>query len=522
MNNATNTITSVKVSDPVQHSEGMNKYTSYRVDVRSSEQPNTINNPDDVFQNAGYSAVLRRYSDFLWLYTRLHKEKAGGVIPPLPEKQAVARFSSSFIEERRAKLEQFLRRVAVHPELYDAPSLDTFLRADDVTFHAAKNVKGQGDSMMMSVAAYPSISPTLNAPPKKDGIKKWFAETKTSIAGDLVRSPDDDLFLEVERYIERLEKQMKNVSLQASNLVKKGKEISNGLFEFGLAFNILGQSEADELGNALVKMGATADELSTLTMEEAEKEMIEFDEPLKDYIKTIHAVKLALQRRHEKRLTYTTCLSEVTVKRANVHKFRSTPGSEAKAYGAEMSLKRGEVAADAARDEFATVSQRVLREVDRFKREKGDEMKRVVLAYITAQIEYNKKMEQVWANLLPQMESLAVSSTDPNVNGNTNGNVHDNTNGNATNGEPNGTINENGTHSLPETAPSNIEGEVEDMAQPMHQHQHHHLQHSQQASSSHIYQAGLSHNQNMIGVEGSGIQYRDMNAYPGYSNMSRT
>merc|ERR1712038_1301639 len=73
-------------------------------------------------------------------------------------------------------------------------------------------------------------------PPKKDGIKKWFAETKTSISGDLVRSPDDDLFAEIESYIDGVEKQMKNVQGQATALVKKGKEIAHGLFEFGIAF----------------------------------------------------------------------------------------------------------------------------------------------------------------------------------------------------------------------------------------------------------------------------------------------
>ena len=305
-------------------------------------------------------------------------------------------------------LERFLRRVAVHPELYDAACLDTFLRADDVNFHAAKNAKGgvTDTSMMMSMSVFPNSGMPNPPPPKKDGIKKWFAETKTSIAGDLVRSPDDDLFVEIDRYIDGLEKQMKNVQQQASGLVKKGKEIANGLFDFGLAFNVLGQSEADDLGHALTKMGTAADELSAVSMSHSEKEMAQFEEPLKDYLKTIHAVKLALQQRHEKRLTYTTCLSEVNTKRANLNRLRATPGAQAKAYGAEMSLKRGEAAADVARDEFATVSQRVLREMDRFKREKGDEMRRVVLDYITLQIEYNKKMEQVWADLLPKLEAI--------------------------------------------------------------------------------------------------------------------
>ncbi len=518
----------------------MNKYTSYRVDVRSSPEqqqqpqpPNNNNNlSDDVFQTTHYSAVLRRYSDFLWLYERFHKEKPGAIVPPIPDKQAVARFSASFIEDRRMKLEQFLRRVAVHPELYDAPSLDTFLRADDVTFHAAKNSKSGGgvggqtqDGMMMSIA-YPSssgvggstmaashvggmVSTGLTAP-KKDGIKKWFAETKTSIAGDLVRSPDDDLFLEIDRYVDRLEKQMKNVSAQASNLVKKSKEISNGFYEFGSAFNTLGQSEADELGNALMKMGSTADQLSNVTMEEAEKEMIEFEEPLKDYLKTIHAVKLALQRRHEKRLTYTTCLSEVNTKRTNLAKFRATPGAEAKAYGAEMSLKRGEAAADAARDEFATVSQRVLREVDRFKREKGDEMKHVVLEYVSAQIEYNKKMEQLWANLLPQLECLAVDSEK---------NVANSSNRQMGGGPVKSAVSNNGHINGTSSESHIVETEVEDMPQPPHpQLPHQQTTIPQPSANGPMYNASLANDQSGS-MMGSSIQYRDMNAYPAYSNV---
>ena len=244
------------------------------------------------------------------------------------------------------------------------------------------------------------------SPAKKDGIKRWFAEAKTSMTGDLVKSPDDDLFDEISRYVHGLDSQMRNVSHQASGLVRKGKEIANGLFEFGLAFNLLGQSEADALGSALGSMGETADKLSVLAAEQAEKEMIQFEEPLQDYLKTIHAVKIALQRRHEKRLTYSTALHEVDSKQQTLNKFRSQIGSEAKAYSTEMSLRRAQEAADVARDDFCACSQRVLREVDRFKREKAEDMRRTVLDYINIQVDYNKRMENIWAALIPELEKV--------------------------------------------------------------------------------------------------------------------
>jgi sorting nexin-1/2 len=400
-----------QVSDPVQHADGMTKYTSYRVDVRPP--PDTGN--EIVPSNLPVSTVLRRYSDFLWLYERLHIERPGAVVPPLPEKQPVGRFSPEFVEDRRIHLERFLRRVAVHPELADCSCLDTFLRADDITFQHAKAIKITSNNSMSSSMAGSSFLQTQQQqqqaflqPAKNEGIKRWFKEAKTSISGDLVKSPDDDLFDEISRYITGLDNQMKNVQIQASGLVRKGKEISNGLFEFGLAFNLLGQTEGDALGNALSSMGGAADKLSVLAAEQAEKELAEFEEPLNDYIKTVHAVKLALQRRHEKRLTYSTCLADVESKTQQLYKLRSQIGSEAKAYSVEMSLRRAQEAADLARDDFCATSQRVLREVDRFKREKAEDMRRTVLDYINIQVEYNKRMEEIWGSLIPELENVSM------------------------------------------------------------------------------------------------------------------
>lgn len=390
----------ITVSDPVQHADGLNKYTSYRVDVRSTSS------------STPYSAVLRRYSDFLWLFERLHRERAGAIVPPLPDKQAVARFSAAFVEDRRINLEKFLRRVSLHPELSDATCLSIFLTADDATFHAAKSGHVIGSS-------------PADAAKEKQGIKQWFAETKTSIMGnsDLVpRSPDDDLFDEIERYVHGLDAQMKNVAGQASGLVRKGKEIANGMFEFGLAFSLLGQSEADGLGVSLAKMGDAADALSVLSAEQAEREAASFEEPLQDYIRTIHAVKLALSRRSEKRLTLATCLADVNAKTTNLNRLRGVPGKEDKAYQAETALVRAKEDADHAREDFATVSQRVLREVDRFKREKADDMRRTVMDYIHLQITYNKRMEEVWAKLIPQLEQVQLDVPQAGDTGDNNGN----------------------------------------------------------------------------------------------------
>ena len=267
----------IAVPETCQLTDNMGmKYTAYRIEVRP---PPVQQNGDDASAQQSHSqppqtAVLRRYRDFAWLHTALSKERPGCVVPPVPEKNAVARFDSEFVEDRRSHLEQFLRRAYVHPELYDTRCLDAFLRADDATFAVAKNAKpgavpattannsdvvcrvmaddgaaaapapaagrANGAVVVGSVPPQPSISPNspVHMPPTsiaptasagsgavrgiKNKFKKLFSETKTQLAGkELVHSPDDHLFDEIQAYADALEKQMKAASARATSLVKK-------------------------------------------------------------------------------------------------------------------------------------------------------------------------------------------------------------------------------------------------------------------------------------------------------------
>lgn len=432
----------ITVSDPVIHADGMNKYTSYRVECRpppplpqNNCHPNeTVDNNHIIptppsYQHHHYhpfSSVLRRYSDFLWLNDNLQKERPGAIVPPLPDKQAVSRFSPEFVEDRRVGLEKFLRRVVCHPELGDAVCLMTFLQAEDLEFqHVKKNsstktndcfsehgiaagssrnggVVDSTNTLLSSLGGAGAFH--INPQKNTASLKKWFSEAKTTLSNDLVSSPDDDLFDEIVRYIEVLCIQMKRVSNQASSLVRKSREIANGLFEFSLSFHQLAQSEGGTLGGKLQHMGGTAETLTSLTVQQSELELRSLEEPFKDYLKIIHGVKTALTRRHEKRVSYTALLQEIQGREMNLHRLRMTPGCEAKAYSTEMSLQRYHALAQVAKEEYAECSQRVLREVDRFKREKAEEMRGVVLDFILLEIEMNRGMERVWAELIPKLE----------------------------------------------------------------------------------------------------------------------
>ena len=81
------------------------------------------------FKNDSFS-VLRRYSDFLWLYETLAANNPGVIVPPIPEKATLGRFEGSFVESRRLALNKCIQKIANHSRLVNDPDFKFFLESD--------------------------------------------------------------------------------------------------------------------------------------------------------------------------------------------------------------------------------------------------------------------------------------------------------------------------------------------------------------------------------------------------------
>ena len=68
---------------------------------------------------------------------------------------------------------------------------------------------------------------------------------------ELEKSAADLKIVEILQYVNSLEKQMANVTKYSENLIKRNREISQAMFEFGQSFSWLGQSEGDSIGEGL-------------------------------------------------------------------------------------------------------------------------------------------------------------------------------------------------------------------------------------------------------------------------------
>jgi len=93
----------VTVQDPETTGSAMTRHTTYLVVGQLNGQ--------DPF------SIRRRYSDFEWLRKALTSNFPGVRVAPLPKKQVAGRFEESFVEARRAGLEEFLQRCLKKPQL---------------------------------------------------------------------------------------------------------------------------------------------------------------------------------------------------------------------------------------------------------------------------------------------------------------------------------------------------------------------------------------------------------------------
>eukprot|EP00743_Colponemidia_sp_Colp-15_P004107 GILK01004432.1.p1 GENE.GILK01004432.1~~GILK01004432.1.p1 ORF type:complete len:534 (+),score=93.84 GILK01004432.1:25-1602(+) len=385
-------LASITVSDPVKQGEGLQAYITYKITSRIPD----YQNPDHI----NTFNVVRRYRDFEWLHAELGEKFPGIIIPPLPEKIIVGRFSPEFVESRRRMLDRFLTRIAHHEDLRYSADLKNFLEAKDSAFETYK------DSIMRRRKDSRGFMSVLNA----------FSQTVTNtLSGSRERSKTqvDLQFDEMETYLTNLETQLINVHRNAEKLVARLSDTAGGLFEFGLASTLLGQCESNGVGSSLNRLGSTADRLSVTCHEEVERETLYFEEPLKDYIRIVGAVKDALKTR-------TTALTALSAAEHNLDAKRTKSAKLAMQGGKNMQDKQKQAEREVedadrrvaeCRLSLERITKSLTREMQRFKEEKEKDIQQLLVDYVNMQLEHAKKVQAAWQALLSEVTTPPVSTT---------------------------------------------------------------------------------------------------------------
>ncbi|TKY53115.1 Sorting nexin 1 [Spatholobus suberectus] len=377
---------SVSVTDPVKLGNGVQAYISYRV-ITKTNFPE-YQGPEKI--------VIRRYSDFVWLRDRLFEKYKGIFIPPLPEKSAVEkfRFSAEFIEMRRQALDIFVNRIASHHELQQSEDLRLFLQAEEETM---ERLRSQETGIFKK---------------KPADLMQIFKDVQSKVS-DVVLGKEkpveesDPEYEKMKHYVFELENHLAEAQKHAYRLVKRHRELGQSLSDFGKAVKLLGVSEGNALGKAFSELGMKSEILSAKLQKEAHQLLMNFEEPLKDYVHAVQSIKATIAERANAFRRQCELAETMKLKEINLDKLmliRSDKVAEA-----EHEYKELKAESEQATKTFETIVKLMNEEMGRFQEQKTLDMGIAFHEFAKGQARLANGIADAWRSLLPKLEACSSS-----------------------------------------------------------------------------------------------------------------
>ncbi|XP_022117903.2 sorting nexin-4-like [Pieris rapae] len=158
-------------------------YTVYLIDVK-------VTDSEYKQLQTKISTIWRRYTEFEQIHDYLQVTYPHVVIPPLPEKRIIYAWRKSdttdpeFIERRRAGLENFLLRVASHPQLCFDDQYINFLQQE----HGWRETITDSGYLLQAENKIKSLSVSIRLKkpdPEIDGVKNYGKQLETNLGNFL-------------------------------------------------------------------------------------------------------------------------------------------------------------------------------------------------------------------------------------------------------------------------------------------------------------------------------------------------
>ena len=428
----------VTVSSPTKVGEGISAYFTYEVVTKTSLPQ---------FQYGQFS-VTRRFRDFDWLHSQLSAGYPGAILPPLPEKHsaAVSRMrvsgvgcSAEWLEQRRALLQRFLQRVAAHPMLHTAPELQVFVSLTRLisptcqspffpylTFQSFfQSFLETSDDSLESIKERSKTSTSSHYIAMLGDVKKGLLSSLSSVSTSRslkeILSSDvapgfvplsDIACQQMGNYAAALEAQVSAVHKHSKKFIERHRALAGSTGGFASALGALSSCESEQTGNLssmLSAMGFSMDGFSALYDEQAAKESTCFEEPMKDYIRMLAQCKQAISAREAALKATNNASAALELKREKLTRTRSSglSSQSERVSTLQREVEEAEDLSRCAKQEYERVAARVDAEMSRFQREKLAHFKSIIVNFVSLQLEYSKRAEAAWGELLPQLEELS-------------------------------------------------------------------------------------------------------------------
>ncbi|CAG8513478.1 9427_t:CDS:10 [Paraglomus occultum] len=362
----------VFVEDPRKIGDPINAHTIYKIRTKTNS---------NAFKGKEFT-VLRRYRDFIWLYNQLTLGNPGVIVPPIPEKHAIGRFQEEFIEHRRQSLEKCLNKIVSHPMLYGDPDLKLFLESDTFILDLKKRQQEEPRGVLRSLGEAVSTAAALNKFIETD---EWFENRKNQLT--------------------ILEGQLKVLQKSVDAMVKQRKELGISTMDLGTALLSLAEAETNKtIINNVKLLSEVQQEIKELHEKQAQKDVCNMQNILDEYVRTTGSIKIAFTSRAKAHQTWQYAISELQKKKASYERVKSQGASQDRVSYLLEEVAEAEHRVEDCKHEFEDVSKLIKAELDRFDKEKVEDLKTGIESLLESTVQTQKKIIALWESYLAATE----------------------------------------------------------------------------------------------------------------------
>ncbi|KAG0044020.1 intercellular trafficking and secretion [Gryganskiella cystojenkinii] len=395
----------ITVTDAHREKEGSSdSFISYQINTKTTMK-----------DYAGPSAsVRRRFQDFTWLHNVLSRDYPACVLPPLPDKHRMRyvrgdRFSPEFVEKRRASLERFLQKIAVHPVLQRAECLRVFLDSRDWNSDLAQQNKRRQDEGRLDTIG--------------DVLLNAFAK---------IKKPEEK-FVAMRDEVEKLEENLQGLEKLEQRILKRQEELEIDYREFGGSVAGLGNLETG-ITEPLHRFAHTVASYAKVMNDLSTREDAEFLSEIHECLAYCQSVKSVLKLRDQKQLDFeelSDFLQQQVAERdrlmsngrlggtGSIGGFFQQKMDEIKGVDQERSkqdkLKRVaerihelQDAVEKSNDISVAFSNETSKEFEIFQLQKTKDLRQCLLDYSAGRVEFFEKGAALWDQIIPILEGIQV------------------------------------------------------------------------------------------------------------------
>ncbi|KAK4798162.1 hypothetical protein SAY86_030488 [Trapa natans] len=290
---------------------------------------------------------------------------------------------------RRLALDIFLNRVASHHKLRQSEDLRTFLQVDEAVMerlraHETGIFKKPVELMQIFKDVQSKVSNVVL------GKEKPVEESNSE-------------YEKLKHYVFELENHLAEAQKHAYRLVKRHRELGKSLSDFGKAMKLLGSCEGDSLGRAFSELGAKSDLVSVRLQKEAQQLLMNFEEPLKDYVLAVQSIKATIAERANAFRQHCELSETVKLKEINLEKLKLIHSDKMRE--AEDEYKEVKEASEKATRRYETMVRLMKEEIIQFQEQKTLDMGVAFHNFADGQARLANNMADGWRGLLAKLEA---------------------------------------------------------------------------------------------------------------------